>query len=87
MFVIILNTVLLVELFLVLNAHFKLIERLPEHRISGDFHWLAWVVCNARLAHFHIGVGLCGSRLGVVVGVRGLALPIRTGIRSAILTS
>ena len=62
MLVIILNTVLLVELFLVLDTHFEFVQCLSEDGVSGNFHWCSWVVCNARFAHF-IGVGLGGGRL------------------------
>ena len=63
MLVVILNTVLLVQLFLVLHAHFKLVERLSEHGIRGNFHWLARIVSDAGFAHFHIGVGFGGGWL------------------------
>ena len=86
MLVIILNTVLLVELFLVLDTHFELVQCLSEDGVSGNFHWCSWVVCNARFAHF-IGVSLRCRWLRIVVWVRGLTLPIGTSIRSAILTS
>ena len=63
MLVVILYAVLLVELFLVLHAHFELVQCLPEERVSGNFHWCSRVVCNARFAHFHIGVSLSRRRL------------------------
>ena len=87
MLVVILHAVLLVELFLVLHAHFELVQCLPEDGVSGNFHWCSWVVRDARFAHFHIGVSFGGGRLRIVVRVRGLTLPIGTNIRSAILTS
>ena len=88
MLVVILNSILLMQqLFLVLHAHFELIKRLTQHRVCGNFHWLAWVVCNARLAHFHIRVGFGGRRLWVVVGVWRLTLSVSTCVWSTILTS
>ena len=63
MLVVILHAILLVELFLVLHAHFELVQCLPEDGVSGNFHWSSWVVRDARFAHFHIGVSLGCRRL------------------------